>query len=157
MCYNNVILKVFNVINVIFALALGIAPAILVSVGLITSATISTLVFILLGVAGVIGLVGLIALFFPCSFRCEFTRCAICEYFARIVVSIIGVILIGLIIFAVGLVETPVVTPIFVGLLVALFSYLIGTLVQYAYVIVDEICEDEGYNCECKCCCERTR
>ena len=155
MCYNNIILRVLNVLNVIFALALGIATAILVSVGLIASTTIPTLVFILLGVAGVVGLVGVIALFFPCSLRCEFTREAICEYFVRIAVSLVGVILIGLVIFAVGLVETPVVTPIFVGLLVALFSYLIGTLIQYAYVSVDGLCEDE--ECRCECVCERTR
>ena len=155
MCCNNIILKVLNVINVIFALALGIATAILVSVGLITSATIPTLVYILLGVVGAVGLLGLSALFFPCSFKCDFTRTAICNYFVRIVVSLIGVILVGLIIFALGLIETPVVTPIFVGILVALFAYFIGTLIQYAYVTVDEICEDE--DCNRECCCERTR
>lgn len=155
MCCNNIILKVLNVLNVIFALALGIAAAILVSTGLITAATIPTLVFILLGVAGVVGLLGLAALFFPCSLKCEFTRTAICEYFVRIVVSIIGVVLVGLIIFALGLVETPVVTPIFVGVLVALFAYFIGSLIQYAYVTVDEICEDE--DCECERVCERIR
>ena len=111
MCCNNIIVRVLNILNVVFALALGIATAILVSVGLITSATIPTLVFILLGVVGIVGVL--------------------------------------------GLVETPVVTPIFVGVLVALFAYFIGTLIQYAYVTVDEICEDE--NCNRDCCCERTR
>jgi len=155
MCCNNIIVRVLNILNVVFALALGIAAAVLVSVGLITSATIPTLVFILLGVVGVVGLLGLAALFFPCSLRCEFTREAICSYFVRIVASLVGVVLVGLIIFALGLVETPVVTPIFVGVLVALFAYFIGTLIQFAYVTVDEICEDE--DCNRDCCCERTR
>ncbi len=153
MCCNNIILKVLNVVNAIVAIALGVAAAILVSVGLITSATIPTLVFILLGVAGVIGLLGLVALFFPCSFRCEYTREAICDYFVRIVTSIVGVVLIGLVIFALGLVETPVVTPIFVGLLIAFFSYLIGTLLQYAYVTINEFCND----CDDDCTCDRLR
>ncbi len=153
MCCNNIIERVLNIINFIFALALGIAAAVLVSVGLITSATIPTLVFILLVVVGAVGLLGLTALFFPCSLRCEFTRDAICDYFVRIVVSLIGVVLVGLIIFALGLFETPVVTPIFVGVLVALFAYFIGTLIQFAYVTVNDICEDG----ECNCCCERTR
>lgn len=155
MCCNNIIVRVLNILNVVFALALGIAAAVLVSVGLITSATIPTLVFILLGVVGIVGLLGLAALFFPCSLRCEFTREAICSYFVRIAASLVGVVLVGLIIFALGLVETPVVTPIFVGVLVALFAYFIGTLIQFAYVTVDEICEDE--DCNRDCCCERTR
>ena len=67
MCCNNFVLKVLNVLNIIGALALGIAGAILVANGLITPATITTLVFILLAAAAVIGLIGLTALFFPCS------------------------------------------------------------------------------------------
>ena len=151
MCCNNIILRVLNVVNVIVAIALGIAAAILVSVGVITSATIPTLVFILLAVAGVIGLLGLAALFFPCSLKCNYTRQAICDYFVRIAISLVGVVLIGLVILALGLVETPVVTPIFVGLLIALFSYLIGTLLQFAYVTVRELCDDCTTDCNCGC------
>ena len=154
MCCNNIILKVLNAVNFVIALALGIAAAILVSVGLITSATIPTLVFIILGATAAIGIIGLTALFFPCSLRCEFTRTAICSFFVRLAISLVAVILIGLVIFALGLVETPVVTPIFVGILVALFSYLIGTLLQFSYVTVRDICENY---CETECECARTR
>ena len=157
MCCNNFVLKVLNVLNIIGALALGIAGAILVANGLITPATITTLVFILLAAAAVIGLIGLTALFFPCSLRCEFTREGICLYFTKIAVSLVGTLLIGLIIFALGLVETPVVTPIFVGLLIALFSYLIGSLLQFAYVTVDELCENCDCDCDCDCECRRLR
>ncbi|MBQ7128501.1 MAG: hypothetical protein IJO19_00750, partial [Clostridia bacterium] len=135
--------RLLNVLTIIVAVGLGVATAILSAVGLISTVSTVILVTILLAATAVIALIGLIALFFPCSLKCKFTRDAICRYSGRIAFGVASVIVIGLIIVALSLFDTAIATPILLGLLVLLFAYLAGVILQFSYVTVDNLCDEE--------------
>lgn len=155
MCCENLILKLLNVLTIIISIALGVATAILTTTGLIGAQAVSLLTIIILSATAVVAVLGLIALFFPCSLKCGYTREAICRYFNKIVLSSVGIFIIGLVILILRLFTSTIATPILLGILVLFASYLAGNLLQYAYVTVDGICDrickkDED-PCGCNC------
>lgn len=156
-CNDNTILKITNFLVLFASLALGVTAAILSAFLIISPLTAAIAEAVMFAIALVVGLIGLIALFFPCSLKCGYTRTSICRYFGKLTLSIIGVITVGLIVIALNLLLSLIATPIFLGLMVFFFFYLLGNLILFAYYTVDGICDRPSSQEENSCGCNYLR